>query len=736
LFPMVDEARCMECGKCAEACPVLHPFYPNEDRPVFYAFQGSEDVRSRSSSGGAFTYFANYVLQQNGVVYGAVFSEDYLSVHHVRTDTVAGLSLVRQSKYLESDLRTSFQEIYTLLETHRFVLFSGCPCQVAGLKAYLGRDYDNLLIVDLICNSVPSPLVWEAYVREVSAGRVLTEASFRDKRLGWVSKAHLRFSDGSEYIEDEAALPWIQPFINGITTRKSCHLCRFSRLSRQGDITLGDFWGIAGIDPTFDDNRGTSLISLNNEKGHTVFEKAVQSKENIRMVHIPFSVAAENIPSRYYQGQNRHPGREVFFKSLQAGHSYSEALYATRNCRYDFGLVSWWYGKNYGAALTSFALYKVVEEFGYHAILTDHAPCHMGSVPHDCSNLIKSREYIRKYCDTTIKFESTSQLDALNFICNGFIIGSDQLFATGKGQLTNGSAQYYLDFAYNNRVKLTYGTSFGHDRVNMDELDKEIARYFLSRFDAVSSREVAGVAFIRNDLGLQAEHVLDPVFLVDQSSYRKCMEDSSLVQKDYQPFVLAYILRYSAEKEEALKRIAEQTGKRLILVLALNEEDRSKEWTIPYLEDIYMEDWLFYFDHASFVVSDSFHGVCLSIIFEKPFIGLTPWMGEGRFRSLADSLGLSNRVLCDLAYIKSNLPALLTEVDYGAVREILSTQRTKSLEYLKRALSTSKVGEALSDYDISRIRFDKKIKESNIQMSNMQSYIDSIQSQIGNMKES
>ena len=621
LFPIVDDDRCIQCGKCVEACPALHLSYPNSDQPSCYAFLGSEDIRSRSSSGGAFTYFADWVLQKNGVVCGAVFSEDYLSAHHVLTKDMAGLAPIRQSKYLQSDIGTCYQAIKVHLENHRFVLFSGCPCQIAGLKAYLGRAYDKLLLVDLICNSAPSPLAWKEYVKEASAGRTLREASFRDKRLGWAPKVHLHFTDGSEYIEDESMLPWIQPFISGISTRKSCHLCSFARLSRQGDITLGDYWGIAGIDTALNDGRGTNLITLNNEKGHAAFEKALQNRKEVTLTSIPFSVAIESIPSRYYQGQNRHPGREVFFKNLQAGKSYSESLNAAKNQRYDFGILGWWYGKNYGAALTSFALYRTVEELGYHSILIDHARCHMPSVALDCNNLIKSRAFIRNHCDTTLKYETVEQLDTLNFVCNGFIVGSDQLFATWKGQLTHGSAQYYLDFAYNNRTKLTYGTSFGHDRVDMDELDKEIARYFLSRFDAISSREEAGVAFIQGGLGLHAEHVLDPVFLVDQSIYRKCIEDSSLSQEDAQPFILAYILCYSTEKEDALKHIAAQNGKPLILVLALNEDERSKEWTIPYLEDICLEDWLFYFGHASFVVTDSFHGVCFSILFEKHSLG-------------------------------------------------------------------------------------------------------------------
>lgn len=731
LFPAVDEALCTQCGRCLKACPAENTAYPNSEQPTFYAFLGTPELRSMSSSGGAFSYLAEWVLDNGGVVCGAEFSDDFLTVRHVLAGSKDELAGLRQSKYIQSDVGDCFLQIEEQLKNDRYVLFSGCPCQVAGLKAALGREYDKLLLVDVVCNSAPSPLAWQAYVKEASAGRALASASFRDKSLGWSPKVRMRFCDDTEFIEDSNVLSWIPPFVNGVFTRRSCHLCRFTRVSRQGDITLGDFWGIDVIDPALNDGGGVSMVSVNNAKGRLAFERALEGKETAALREVPYSAAVEGIPSRYYRGQNRHPGRNAFFAALREGRAYSQALKTAEEQRYDFGIMGWWYGKNYGAVLTSFALYKTVEQLGYSATLIDTSQVHLDEISLNFSKLVKNREFVYKHCDTTLPYTSLDKLDEINYECNGLIVGSDQLFVTWNGQLTNGSGKYYLDFAYDNRVKLAYGTSFGYDHVDMNALDKEIARFYLNRFNAVSSRESAGVAYIRDGLKLPVELVLDPVFLPEKTDYLKYTDEATCANDTNEPFIFAYILRYSEEKENILKLLAERTGMRVLLALTMNDEARSESWTIPHLGIISIEDWLCYMSRAAYVATDSFHGMCFSLIFEKPFITLTPWMGEGRFRSLAEPLGLESRILCDLPYIEANLPALLEAIDFAPIRNWIAAEREKSMAYLTNSLSSAPKGVALSDYDIMRLRLNKRAREVDARLADINNQI---QSQAGGMQ--
>lgn len=705
LYPVIDDQKCIQCGLCYQICPASRPLHVDHGTPSFYAFCGKDDVRLKSSSGGAFTYLAEWVLDHDGVVCGAAFAEDYLTVHHVLIDTREALVSIQQSKYLQSEIGNCYQLIESELNKGRYVLFSGCSCQVAGLKAYLRRDYEKLLSVDVICNSVPSPLAWQAYVKEVSGGRKLLRASFRDKQLGWKTRVHLQFEGGEEFWENET-LPYIEPFITGLSTRKSCHLCRYSRMSRQGDITLGDFWGVAAINPTLDDGKGTSLVSVNNERGRTAFEAAFLGRQD-QLYEVNDENVVFRIPSRYYQGQNKHPGRQTFFNTLNRGECFSYAVEKAKHCRYDFGIMGWWYGKNYGASLTAFALYHAVEQMAYHPILIDTAPTHLSH--QDCRPIIERRKFITKHCDTTLPYASEEALNEMNRMCNGFIVGSDQLFVTWKEQLSKGTPHYYLNWAFSNRVKISYGTSFGLDDIDITEFDKEFGRFYLSRFDALSSREQSGVEIIREKFGLQAEWVLDPVFLLDPEVYKTCSACSEYAGKCEAPFLFAYVLEYSKEKEEAIKWVAEKTGLQIRLVLAMNENQRSDEWSIPYLNIVSVEDWLYFAANSNLVMTDSFHGMCFSLIFKKIFIGLVPWMGKGRFRSLAEQLGLNGRILCTLEDIKRDFDHLVSNINYGPIQVWFDKERRHSLDFLRDSLRIRKDGESLSDYDVGRLGLQSSI---------------------------
>lgn len=230
-------------------------------------------VVSASRSGGVFTALSDLVLDQGGVVYGCVLDEN-LVARHVRADDRSTRDKMRGSKYIQSSLGDSFKLVEADLASGIKVLFTGTSCQVAGLKAYLGRRYDNLLLVDIVCHGVPSPRVWREFVawHEGRKGQKVVSADFRNKGVfGWAAhKESLFFEDGSR-VDDKT---FRNLFNSLLVQRPSCYECRYKSVEHPGDITIADYWGIEKAAPEFDDNKGVSLVLINSEAGAAWFESA------------------------------------------------------------------------------------------------------------------------------------------------------------------------------------------------------------------------------------------------------------------------------------------------------------------------------------------------------------------------------------------------------------------------------------------------------------------------------
>jgi coenzyme F420-reducing hydrogenase beta subunit len=278
-YPVVDRKECIDCGLCEKVCPTLSkPIV--ENHPAAYACRNKDDkIRQQSSSGGVFTIVAASVIANHGVVFGAGFDEDF-NVLHSSVDSLDGLSNLRGSKYVQSSIGDTYEQAKDFLKQGRQVLFSGTPCQIAGLKSYLGKDYEGLICLDIICHGVPSPLVWKQYRSKLESNNELTSINFRDKTFGW-KKFSLRFTfkNEDEYIKDLNSDEFMQGFLKNVYLRPSCYHCSFKTLARQSDITLADFWGIENILPSLDDDQGTSLILVNSDKGKEIFLAAADKME-------------------------------------------------------------------------------------------------------------------------------------------------------------------------------------------------------------------------------------------------------------------------------------------------------------------------------------------------------------------------------------------------------------------------------------------------------------------------
>ena len=280
LCPAVDAEKCVSCGLCEKSCPIINPLKTAKNEPKAYAaYSKDEAIRLSSSSGGVFTEIAEAVLQQGGSVYGAAYNGKF-DVVHICVENESDLAKLRGAKYAQSDLCGVFVQIKQKLDRGQKVLFSGTPCQVGGLKAFLHKAYENLLTVDFVCLSVPSPMVWKEYVRLRAVtdnnGTLPASINLRSKRTGWSRYGYsnlFEYSNGTNYGIINADSLYMKLFGGGYISRESCSQCQFKGYGRVSDLTMGDFWGIWDIAPEMDDNKGTSVVLVQSAKGASIFDQ-------------------------------------------------------------------------------------------------------------------------------------------------------------------------------------------------------------------------------------------------------------------------------------------------------------------------------------------------------------------------------------------------------------------------------------------------------------------------------
>lgn len=318
LYPQVDADSCVQCGACLKACPMggVHPDDP-QSVEAYAAQNGEETLRLASSSGGIFTSLAQWVLSSHGVVFGAAFDEDF-SVKHRMVQTQAELELLRGSKYVQSQTGHTFREVKVQLESGRMVLYTGVACQIAGLRKYLKKDYEGLYTVDVLCHGVPSPGLWRSYLRyqENTQGEAVQSVNFRGKTFGWKNFSMEQvFESGKTYCVAHDDDPYVTLFLENICLRPSCHSCPFKVFPRDSDLTLGDAWGISDTMPEMDDDKGTSLIIVNSEKGAQLLSQ-IQSRLNCKQGQLD-ALLPPDADSRHPVAP--HPRREAFFDAYAKG---------------------------------------------------------------------------------------------------------------------------------------------------------------------------------------------------------------------------------------------------------------------------------------------------------------------------------------------------------------------------------------------------------------------------------
>lgn len=286
LRPVIRQADCVDCGLCRRSCPVSCRPSQRSEETAAYAAINPQPQRARSASGGIFPLLAHCILKQGGTVYGAAYDADG-QVRHISITQETELPLLQGAKYVQSDLGNTFRRMQAQLEAGTPVLFSGTPCQVSGLYAFLGRSYDTLFVIDLICHGVPSPKAWRSYLawrmREDGQSALPVSVNQRSKCSGWSRyrySVELCYADGTQYVRPNAEDAYMEAFISNLSLRPSCSVCVSKGLARPSDITLGDYWGIWEQMPDMDDDGGTSVVLVHSAKGRQLLK---QVRESLRL---------------------------------------------------------------------------------------------------------------------------------------------------------------------------------------------------------------------------------------------------------------------------------------------------------------------------------------------------------------------------------------------------------------------------------------------------------------------
>jgi coenzyme F420-reducing hydrogenase beta subunit len=681
--PGLDEQKCVSCNRCVTICPAHTPNAENSREPDTYAFVADDETRARASSGGAFPIIAEAFLAAGGKVVGAAWDAQF-NARLVLIDHVASLPRLSKSKYVRSFTDDIYRKVKAELKNGTKILFSGLPCQIAGLYAVLGggaRKSPDLFTVDILCAQAPSNLYWQKYLTETFGGpENILEYEFRNKdHRGSTTKVRLKNGE-TRYFHNTNDL-WNRLYHGRHLSPDACCDCRFGLLPRQGDITIGDFWQLGDFDNSLVDEKGVSVFLVNNPKGALLLEALKKAPK----------AALQKTPLEWACKKNRvnwrpvapSPQRDSLLKLAQRL-PLLEAEKRAMGGRhgFDIGLVAHFRNRNYGGSLTAYALYQLVRALGYDALCVD-------AVPRWCADFSPFRTYSYPKTATFFDYAKRFELCELNKICDRFLVGSDQLFCSAW--LFSLQKIPALNWVAGAKKKAGYAISFGISTFHADEEAVVALSNDLSLFDSISTREFSGRTLLAEKFGIStAEWVLDPVFLLPEKEWAALAKNAVPVIPEGGVFGYIMYGMLNAEKLEFFEKLSKDLG---LPSRALGDRSNTKENGSPVIDEIsddtvFSDDWLASIIRAKLVVTDSFHGVCFSIILKKPFILALPdkTRSYDRFETLLSLLSLQDRVCASFSdYEKLRDDGKLFNVDWTAVGGILEKERKRSMEFLAKA---------------------------------------------------
>lgn len=673
VYPEIDENKCVKCHQCQSVCPVNIFENNNSNLPELFAVEANDDIRRNSSSGGCFFVFSSYIINNGGCVFTTLL-DDNLKVHFTKINDIKEIARCQGSMYVQSDTGLIFREVKKELDSGKLVSFFGCPCQVAGLKNYLKHDYERLYTIDLLCHGVPSYAIFNKYLKEKNIENI-KKVNFRDKKYGWrTDMIAISYANGDMYVNSwKSGDAYEIAFQSNMSLRDSCERCKFCDFPRVGDISIGDFWGAEKFISI--DGKGTSLVFVNNNKGKFFIEKVKDDFARYEKMDINFS----SIKNRIHNLYQHHPNKHLFF-SLLKNNTFSSAVNVAQKGMYDVGIVGIPTVENFGGALSYFALFSVVKKLGYNCVLIErpndciHPPANIGTIyhhsPYENGDIISN----------TARRED---LNKLNYKIEKFLVGSDQLYHNNL--MRNFSNFALLDWVFDNKIKLAYAASFGHSEFTGNEEMRALMAYYLQKFDRFSVRESTSVSLAKKDFGVDAVQVLDPVFLCDPKVYLDLLKEIDVSNRD--EYIGAYILDPNPNKERLLRNLSRKLGLPLKIYSEMfyTKTTVKDKWNLD-IEIGKIEDRIANIYNSKYFITDSFHGMCLAIIFKKNFVAIqNSGRGTARFLSLLQQLNLSDHL-----FLETDDVDRFPKINYSSVNTLLKREIEQSLTWLSDSLSWSK----------------------------------------------
>lgn len=692
-YPIIDEDKCVHCNLCENICnkiPMTSKMYPISTDTMQ---SKNWELSQNSSSGGIFAQLANYILDQNGIVFGCALekNEKEFIAKHIWIDDKNDLYKLQGSKYVQSNIGNTYKETENFLKEGRKVLFSGTPCQIAALKTYLKKDYENLLCVDLSCEGVPNIQIFNDYIAFLQSKikHPVVDFKFRYKKDHAWNTARVVVVVGNErrkIIIPTNKSSYFSLFINCNILRECCYNCKYTGVERVSDITIADAWGIGieypNIKEKFDIAKGMSLVLTNTEKGKNVLSEI---KETIKT----FPIDIEKL--KQYNHPLRHPSiisneREYYLEAYKnEGYASLDKKYLinsgikklsiidkikkhfTNKEKVDCLLMTMYANKNYGSILVTYSLYKILQNFGLSVkIIND--------------SLLKgfNLNFYSKYCKLTDKIYSKDDYKDLNKITSTFILGSDNLlnYTTDSFKYITKNLFNFSDF---NKKRIIIAGSIGDWNGKFKKLgEKTYFKSLLKRFSYISTRENHGKEIFENVFNTYTDWINDPVMFLSKEEYL-CLLPK--IQKDYSDSILQYIVYPTKETDKIVDYFKTKLNSKSI-TFQINEKVKDSSL---FDSNVSVENWLNMIVNSKLIITDSFHCTVFALMFNRPVICIKNNHGMSRFESLFTALGITLPLLEGV----DNIENINFDYDKEKVNSAFEKIRNNGIEKIKLAINKS-----------------------------------------------
>lgn len=660
-----------------------------------------------SSSGGMFAELAKYTLLQGGIVFGCAMekNEEGFDVKHIYIEDEKDLYKLQGSKYVQSNMGNTIKEAKEFLDIGRLVLFSGTPCQIAGLKAFLKKDYNNLVTVDLSCEGTPSLNIFNDYIKYLENNVIkhkIIDFKFRSKKhFGWSTSGLVAIYEKNGKIY-EKILPqnlssYFTYFLHGYILQDRCFECKYTGVERISDITIADAWGIEKeydnlIKTILDKNKGISLVLINTLSGQDIYNRICQNinfeiidikklrKYNHPLRHPSIRHANRNYYLTEYKNNGYEGLEKLFRKELGAKYYYYKIknhtpkfiknifkLFMNKKDKVDCLLYTMFYHPNYGSLLTAYALQRAIEKTGYRA---KHIYC---------ANFYGyNKSFINKHLKITKKCVNDKDLKKLNQLTDTFIIGSDNLLNLKVNNIQLVS-QALLNFSDTNKKRLMISGSIGEwNGATKNQEEHDYIKYLLDRFDYVSTREEHGKQVLEDVYNIKADWINDPIFYLDKQDFVDLTKD---IKQDYSNNIMQYILYPTEKTQRIVEYYKRETG---LEIAKFDGNENVKHFS--HHENQTVENWLSAIINSKLVITDSFHCAAFCLIFNKQFICIKNTHAAVRFTSLFKRLGI------DIPLIESeeDLKNANLHYDKELVNKSLEDIRNHALDKIEKALVAPK----------------------------------------------